>query len=1363
MEAVELTRRERGARWAVSAAITVLVFAQAPGRIVAETKLDVLLDPFDYLGRALTAWDPSGGFGRVQNQAVGYLFPMGAFTSLGHVLDIPPWIVQRAWIALILVVSFWGAHRVARAVGVGSDAGRIVAATAYALAPATLSLAAFQSAGQLPYALAPWVLVPLLEARPGASPRRVAAWSALWVAAMGGVNGASAFAVLPLVLVWFTTRAPGPERRRLLGWWIAGVAAATAWWLIPLLVSVRYGIRFTDFTESSSLTTWTESGTEILRGTGNWLSYIDTDAGRWLPGSWALAADRVAIVGSVGLAAAGLWGLARRDAPGRSWLGPAFVLGAIATGIGYAGAWGGPLSGIVQDLLDGPLAPFRNVHKFAAVVRLPLAIGLGHAVAVAAQRLAAARDASSTAASRHRLRPLAAPALAVILIGLAIAPAADQLTAPGSFDDVPPAWREAGAWLEAHDDGDRTLLLPGAAFGEFQWGRPLDEPISSIQDTNWATRDLIPLGGNGSTRILDAIDTALASDALPPGFLAALQRSGTRYLLVRNDLDLDRTFGPGPASVRRLLATEPELELVASFGPVQQDVAADQRLAAVPGASGAEVFRTLDLYEVPDPTPRAVAYPAADAAVTSGGPEAVVQLDPSITDGRAVVLSVDEGADDLPDPLLVATDTARRRDVRFGAIRNNVTYTLTPEERSPATGDAPVDRWPADEPRGLTSARLDGAASLTASHHPGQPLRPWQQPFAAFDGDPATAWGPADAQVGEWLQLDLDQPTDGPVTIRIPATEGKRIGRVRVVADGGSEVATIGKDGTVTVDVPGGSTRSLRFVIDDIVGTAEVERVGISEIEIPGLHIERPLVVPSPSPEGAEVVSVARDHVDRFSLTRRDEQATLDREFRWTGSESASLHGTASAAPGAALDALLASAVGDGDDEGAIEASATSQFGGQPAFAPSAAVDGDPQTAWVSAPQAGAPALTLSWDRPLPIDVIEVAGLAGVGEPIGRVVVTAGGSSFERTVEGGQVTIPSTITDEVTLSFPGGDGDGAHQAAVAEVTIPALLGRTAAAADRSTEIDLPCGEGPPVAVDGEAVPTRATTTVGALLDGTAVAWEACEPVALDAGEHRLEATAGSLVVSTLEVLPADGIAPAPEARTVEVGRWDASSRSVTVGAGDAAILATTENLNDGWEATLDGEVLTPIRVDGWRQGWRVPEGVGGTVVLRYRPATAQRIGLAIGAVALLALVAAAIVRPRRGRGGEARTWAPAGDRPWSTPVLWALPIGAGVALGGVVGLVALPLGWLAVRGRARWLPALAAAAAVAAGAVTFAWPGAEVGDHTGTFSGPAQALATIAVVAMAAALLDRSTEDGADPAVGSAGEPTVGSAEPLGS
>ncbi|WP_317698929.1 alpha-(1-_3)-arabinofuranosyltransferase family protein [Aeromicrobium sp. REDSEA-S32_B7] len=94
-----------------------LAFAQAPGRVVTDTKLDLTVDPWGFLGRALTLWDPSGAFGQVQNQAYGYLFPMGPFFGLGDLAQLPPWVVQRAWWAVVLVVAFVGVVKLAEALG----------------------------------------------------------------------------------------------------------------------------------------------------------------------------------------------------------------------------------------------------------------------------------------------------------------------------------------------------------------------------------------------------------------------------------------------------------------------------------------------------------------------------------------------------------------------------------------------------------------------------------------------------------------------------------------------------------------------------------------------------------------------------------------------------------------------------------------------------------------------------------------------------------------------------------------------------------------------------------------------------------------------------------------------------------------------------------------------------------------------------------------------------------------------------------------------------------------------------------------------------------------------------------------------
>ena len=118
----------------VCVALVALVFIQEPGRVAADTKLDLTVDPVGFLGRALHMWDASGFFGQVQNQAYGYLWPIGPFFAVLRETGVVPWVTQRVWWSLILVVAFLGFVLMARLLGVKSAFARVVAGLAYGLA-----------------------------------------------------------------------------------------------------------------------------------------------------------------------------------------------------------------------------------------------------------------------------------------------------------------------------------------------------------------------------------------------------------------------------------------------------------------------------------------------------------------------------------------------------------------------------------------------------------------------------------------------------------------------------------------------------------------------------------------------------------------------------------------------------------------------------------------------------------------------------------------------------------------------------------------------------------------------------------------------------------------------------------------------------------------------------------------------------------------------------------------------------------------------------------------------------------------------------------------------------------------------------
>jgi arabinofuranan 3-O-arabinosyltransferase len=130
------------------------------------------------------------------------------------------------------------------------------------------------------------------------------------------------------------------------------------------------------------------------------------------------------------------------------------------------------------------------------------------------------------------------------------------------------------------------------------------------------------------------------------------------------------------------------------------------------------------------------------------------------------------------------------------------------------------------------------------------------------------------------------------------------------------------------------------------------------------------------------------------------------------------------------------------------------------------------------------------------------------------------------------------------------------------------------------------------------------------------------------GEHRVQLASteqfqpvSARLVSTRSQRP-PGPTTVRSLRTVEDR---ATMQELRVGSGPASVLSTTRNFNAGWRATLDGKTLSTIRVDGWAQGWRLPEGDGGRLVISYGPQAGYLVlllgGLLLAGIALvLALV-----------------------------------------------------------------------------------------------------------------------------------------------
>lgn len=1307
---------------AVALAIAVATFLQAPGRIAPDTKIDLAIAPGRFLSRTLRLWQPDAALGYLQNQAAGYLFPMGPFFLAGSAARIPMWLVQRAWIAALLVVALWGAVRMAERLEIGSPVTRVVGGAAYALSPAMTALVGSTSGGQLPAALLPWVLVPLIDGATEGSPRRAAARSALAVVAMGAVNAASTLAVLPLAGLWLVTRRPGPRRRRLTAWWLGLLALGTSWWTIALVVQARYGLHFVPFTEQADVTTATTAAVEVMRGAGYWLSSVVT-LGPWLPAGWTLQASAVAIAGTVALTAAGIVGLARRDMPERVFSVTAVGLGVAVIGAGYAGSAGGPLADAVRSLLDGPLSAFRNVHKFEPVVQLPLAMGVAH-----------------TAASvrfDHRVTA----GIAAIAVALAAMPLLrGELLVNGSFERLPRHWRQAAAWLEAREG--RSLVVPASEFGEYEWGRPLDEPLQPLAAGSWAVRNLIPLGSDGATRVLDALGRRVESGDVT-GLAETLDRTGLRYLVVRNDLDPLRTTGPRAPLLRARLVDVPGLVRVAAFGPPSRVRPTSDRLH--PDVMPATRPRAVEIYEVRRGRAPVRALPVADTLVVSGGPESMVEL--TGLGDRPVVLAGDGPTPPRAPALL--TDGLRLRDVDFGRVRGNTSYVLTEREPAPDSSDRPADRVPVDGRVHRTTAAMTGAVALTASSYgPATVRTPEAQPYAAFDGDPVSGWVPSAIRdgVGQWLQLTLDRPMELPhVDIRQLRSPGwrTRITEVAVSTDHGVRRRRLASWAQLQrVRLPPGPTRRVRITITDVTGRRGAAP-GLAEVALPGVDVQRPLRVPDDqaarlragAPLGA--ARFQRSAADPFDATRSDEERRLQRELQLTRPATFALTGTARGRPGAALGALVASLAPT-----ELRVTTSSVWGDQPVYRGEGAVDGDSTTAWVAAPDDPAPALDLSWPGARTIDAITIRPAVGPTAVPRRLRLSTGTEQREVDVDRNRASSFAPLTtDRLTvtvvdtaptpnsiqgLAVPVATGIG-------ELDFEGLDGLRSGVPDLAAPVTLPCGAGPEVIVDGTRRRTAVDGRLGELLRGRPLAVTGCDgTVELAAGRHRIDTTLeGPLAVDSVD-LTAPRPTPATPPRATSVTRWSAEDRTVRVGPGAAAYLMTGENANDGWRATLAGRGLEAVRLDGWRQAWIVPAGAGGAVRLTFTPSGLYRAGLAVGAVGVMLVLLAALLPKRHSR----RDPPAALPRTVSAALAGATASGAVFVVAGPVALaVPLLLVWGLVTRRAVPLAAVAGLTYAAAGLLVVLRPGQFPGSSAGAYSTPAQVLAAMSLAALLATVV----------------------------
>lgn len=1367
--------RWRLRRLALMLVILAVCLNTAPGLIVPDTKLDLTENPWGFLGRALHLWDRLGFAGQLQNQAYGYFFPMGPFFGAFHSLGLPAWVTERLWWTVVLCVAFGGMTLLIERLRVADGLAATLGGLAYAGSAHLLTVIGPVSSEIWPMAVAPLVLVPLVGVTESSSLRRAAGRSALAVLLMGCVNASAVLAAVLPAGLWLLSRRWSRTHRRLVAWWVLAVALATLWWVTPLLTLGRYSPPFLDYIENAAVVTSTHSLFEVIRGMGDWTAYLPLQG--WSAGALLLGRGAVVLCTAL-LVALGLWGLGRPAMPHRRFLVGLLLLGVLIQCAGYVGSVNGFWPDQTRNLLDGVLAPFRNVHKFDLLLRLPLVVGFAHAIA----RLSWGR----TRAERAFTGRVSRIGVIGVLVG-AVSPFLVFGTAPaGGYESMPAYWRQAAAWLGDHASQERALVLPGARFAFFSWGRPKDDPLQPHATSAWEVRDAVPMVPPTHTRMLDTVAALLATGEGSPGLAPFLVHNGIDYLVVRNDLDSVSAGAPRPAQVHAALEGSPGITRVATFGPVWGSVA-DGTVTVDQGLQ--QAYPAVEIFHVRAPSTSGGArlVPEAELTRVVGGPEAGLGL---AADADGMVLDGDlaHAADSgLAPPRLVVTDTLRRRDVTFGRNTSAASQTLTRNEsvRVPKKVADYLPSWA--DGRQVVAEYGAGLSAVTASSSAADASAARMSvtgdlPYAAIDGDPRTAWrtAPLTDPVGQFLQVDFDRPRAVP-SLQLAPTSDAPISEVEIETNVSAQSVRPSK-GTTAVTLQSGD-RPVTFVRVKILSVVSpnpaFQQVGIGELGIPGLQARRYLRLPPV--EGSSAVDEFRfarasDAAGECLALRSgplcaaglahlgEDEIGLFRRFTAPVAADYDISLEVRPRPDASVETLLAVAVPEWPT-----VSVSSRAFESPVAGPLALVDEDPATLWRAAAEDRDPTITLRFDAPREIGSLELT--PGPEWALTRpqaVTISVGG--FSQTVPvaaDGSVTATPVMGQEVQLTLHA----GVHRVSMGADGPPVDLPVGLAGVDLGSPsavgmnevgerpIEVPCEVGPTIEVDGQVQHFAVKGTVSQLMTGATISATPCsqEAVRLRRGEVELDAASSATWGATSVVLtrrgsavPASSVGP-----TVRTASRDAVSEVIEVpDRGSSSVLVVPENVNPGWEARLDGERLAPVTMFGWQQGYVLPPGDAGRVSLVFTPDRAYRTGLLLGLLGVVAAIALAAAPMRRAAG-------PQGPGP-GLPVRWSM---AGVtiltfaAVGGWLGLVVVSLlaavTWLlSTRGRDP-RPALAGVGSLAyvvAGLAVARAPVYSVGYVAPTAAVQLLCLTALASLALAAVLRPRphGDDESLTPDVGSA-------------
>jgi len=1243
------TRFHRSVVALLAALAYVPALLSSPGRMPADTKLYLYLDPGGIITKAPNTWDPGQLGGWVPHQMIQYLWPAGPWFWVCEHIGLPDWIAHRLWIATILFLGGLGVYLFVKAIGM-PPVGAAIAALVYQLSPFVLPYISRTSAMLLPWAALGWLLLLTMKSV------RLGGWRhpailALVVCTVAGVN-ATAFAVIlpaPIIWVYMEWRAQRLTTRQVLtasGRITVLSIAVSVWWVAMLSIQSKYGADVLAYSETLDAVAYTSNSVEVMRGLGYWLFYVRDPYA-------AATTSSIPYQESLGLITIGflllllcLLGLViTRFAQRR------YAIALVTVGL----------------LLSVGVHPFDDPSPVAAAMRssgLALALRSStRAIPLVSLGLGLGAAALVTAVRRQHRRHGRSLGILVVLLIAANLP---SLWTAGLVDpalerdqDPPQAWLDAADDLDQGDTTSRVLQIPGAEFGAFRWGYTVDQPVAGLTDKALLTRDLLPLGTVQLMDLLYALDNRVHTDALDPDALARVSRFlAADRLWITGDMAFERFRTVRPEIFAALFTDPPEgLGTATPYGEpfvsVPDISMVDEQSISDPRV-GTPLAPVL-LVPVDDPSP--LVRIGSQLVVLDGSGDGIVDASAAgLLYGDELVryaadLTADEWAALPADTVFVVTDSNRDRDLQWRGSQDTVGMTESGgpshDGRAADNGAVRLPVFAVDSADDQTIAVLDNGLTVQATTY-GEVFSylPEYRAAMAVDGDPATDWraGQRWDPIGEQLTISGSDTT----TLQLLQLQGPQFTRmitaVDIDVDGTTrrvalDATSLTGDGQ-TVQVPSGDTITITILtVEPRPGAPRhgEEWVGFAEVGPTAQEWVRPPTrVLATAPTHAPIaLAFHRDRARATDRWRRDPEPVLARSFRLT----TALEGTltvqlrlAQRADDATIDTLA----------GLVDAPTSDRrLTGVASARASAAFDDDPATSWISPFNtavgstitvpllAGSTVSSLRMLQPASAELAPITQLRiGTGDTSTVVDVPAADSDGYSTI-----SFPQATTDEITIEVAAVASREITErrmgvtaevpAAIAEITGLPTAARAATTTGSTCRDDLLTLDGAPLAIEVDPA---------ALLAGDSVTVRSCagRPLRLTAGDHHLLSVAGRLTaidVDAVTIAPDSPASAAAEPPEVRIDSFADTEVQVTVEpCPQDCWLIFGEGHNPGWEATVDGHVLhAPVPVSGGANGWLLPaSSQPRQLTITFTPQRTLDLAVAVSAGAVVVCVVLAL-------------------------------------------------------------------------------------------------------------------------------------------